>query len=268
MELRELAETILFTPTLEARFVFPAGGVAALTDEDPGPARPWREPARPERLQIAPRKECKPLPHPSSLRDPAMRVRCLHTFANHELMALELMAWALLAYPDTPPAFRRGLGWLIQEEQRHLRLYMERIEALGARFGDLPVNDHFWRVAPSLETPAQWVCAMNLTFEQANLDHAPAFAAHFRAVGDEACAALMDQITEDEIKHVGFGVRWLSQFAPHAPSQFDAFIENLTGYNSPDRARGHELNAAAREGAGLDEDFIARLAAWQQEASQ
>ncbi len=261
MELRTLAEIILDTPTLEARFTFPDAGVAALTDDEPGLPRAWREPHRPDSLQIAPKKKRKGLPHPSSLHDPVMRVRTLHTFANHELMALELMAWALLAYPDAPAAFRRGMAWLIQEEQRHLQLYINRIEAHGASFGDLGVNDHFWRIAPLLDTPLKWVCALNLSFEQANLDHAPVFARHFRDVGDEESAALMEQIVEDEVKHVGFGVRWLRHFSDGSLSDFDVFTQNLNAYMGPERARGTEINRTARRAAGLDDDFIDQLAA-------
>lgn len=259
MELRTLAETILDTPTLEARFTFPEGGLASLTDDHPGEPRPWRDPARPPHLQIAPKKERKPLPSPRALHDPIMRVRCLHTFANHELMALELMAWGILAYPEAPAAFRRGLAWLILEEQEHLRLYIERIEQLGESFGALPLNDHFWRLAPLLETPAQWVCAMNLTFEQANLDHAPVFGAHFREAGDEESALLMERITEDEIKHVGFGVRWLRHFSQDQTASFENFVEHLTKYNSATRARGEQINREARIAAGLDQVFIDKL---------
>lgn len=263
MELRELAIHILDTPTLEARFFFPQGGLAALSDEEPGEPRPWRSPARPPELQIASKKarKKKGMPHPDALHDPEMRVRCLHTFANHELMALELMAWALLAYPDAPAPFRRGLAWLIQEEQLHLALYMERIEANGARFGDLPVNDHFWRIAPLLDTPLKWVCAMNLSFEQANLDHAPVFARHFERFGDMESAALMERIVEDEIKHVGFGVRWLKHFSDGDLDDFDVFLDNLNAYMGPERARGDQINREARLRAGLSEEFIARLAA-------
>lgn len=259
MELQELATIILDTPTLEARFTFPAEGPTALTDDHPGEPRAWRDPARPPELAIAPRKKRKGLPHPSALHDPAMRVRCLHTFANHELMALELMAWALLAYPNAPAAFRRGMAWLIQEEQRHLALYIERIEANDAKFGDLGVNDHFWRIAPLLDTPLRWVCALNLSFEQANLDHAPVFARHFREAGDTKSADLMDLIVEDEIKHVGFGVRWLRHFSDGTLSDFDLFTQNLNAYMGPERARGAELNIDARKAAGLDDAFIARI---------
>ena len=259
MELRHLAETILDTPTLEAKLAFPAEGLSGLTDERPGKARAWRAPARPDYLMIAPKRQRKGIPHPSSLIDPAMRVRCLHAFANHELMALELMAWALLAYPASPAAFRRGVAWLIQEEQRHLSLYIERIEAHGERFGDLGLNDHFWRVAPLLKTPLQWVCAMNLCFEQANLDHAPIFAEHFRHVGDLESAELMEMIERDEIKHVGFGARWLKHFSDGSSSDFELFCQNLNDYMGPERARGGALNVEARRAAGLDEDFIAQL---------
>lgn len=258
MELRELAARVLHADTLDEKLLWPAEGLAALTDADPGRARAWRQPGRPPQLVVAPRDVRLRFPSARGLHDANMRVRWLHTFANHELMALELMAWALLAYPDAPARFRMGLAWLIEEEQRHLTLYMQRIRALGATFGDLPVNDHFWRCAPSLHTPVQWVCAVNLTFEQANLDHAPEYADCMRAVEDLESAALLDQIALDEIKHVGFGARWLRQLSDPQNTQdtFELFLENLTDQNTPARARGKHFNAAYRAAAGLDARFI------------
>ena len=190
-----------------------------------------------------------------------MRIRCLHTFANHELMAIELMAWALLAYPDAGPAFRRGLAHILVDEQRDLTLYMDRIAALGEQFGNLPVNDHFWRCAPSLTTPLKWVCAMSLVFEQANLDHAPVFARHFDAVGDADSAELMRIIERDEIHHVGFGAHFLMQNTSSSQNAYDVWVENLTFHNTPDRARGQEFNDEARRQAGLGDEFIARISA-------
>lgn len=261
MDVTGFAERLLHSDRLEDKLWAPPEGVAALPDGERPAPRGWSEPGRPADLKIAPKRTRKRLPHPESLDDPQMRVRCLHTFANHELMAIELMAWALLEYPDTPATFRRGLLHIIVDEQRHFRLYASRIEELGARFGDLPVNDHFWRCAPSLTTPLQWVSAMNLVFEQANLDHAPVYADWFERVGDEPSAAIMRTIEADEIHHVGFGARFLADNTPQGRSSFEVWRDNLTFYNEPVRARGDLLNVHARRAAGLDADFIERLGA-------
>ncbi len=258
MELREFATRVLHADTLDGKLWLPDDGITALTDTAPGAPLAWAEPGRPAALRIASRKERKKLPAPAALGDPDMRVRCLHTFANHELMAIELVAWALLAYPDAGAAFRRGLAHILADEQRHLALYMDRIAAFGEQFGNLPVNDHFWRCAPSLTTPLKWVCAMSLVFEQANLDHAPAFARHFDAVGDTESADLMRLIERDEIHHVGFGARFLAENTAAGQSSFDVWVDNLTFHNTPDRARGDEFNATAREASGLDADFVSR----------
>ncbi|MEM1348193.1 MAG: DUF455 family protein [Myxococcota bacterium] len=257
MNLRHFAERVFAGDTLEDKLTAPPNGWSDLRDTTPGAATPWREPGRPEQLRIAPKKKRRKMPSPRALHDPALRLRCLHTFANHELMALELMAWAVLAYPEAPGTFRRGLAWLMVEEQRHLRLYMERIEALGGTFGEEPVHDHFWRLAPELTDPLKWVCAMNLTFEQANLDHAPVFAEHFRAVGDEGSAELMDLILEDEIKHVAFGARWLRTLSADTDEDaFQVFLANLTARNDAFRARGESFNEEARRRAKLGDAFI------------
>ena len=259
MECSEFARRILFADTLEGKFFFPEGGLEALSDENPGEARAWKEPSRPVELAISPRRKRVKFPHPDNFGDPEMAVRALHTFGNHELMALELMAWALLAYPDAPKGFRAGLVRLIGDEQRHLKLYMDRIEELGAKFGDLPVNDHFWRCAPELTTPLKWVCAMNLTFEQGNLDHAPYFEEAFQRCGDEKSAQILEIIFEDEIHHVGFGARWLQHYRSGGKDSFQTYLENLTFHNEPGRGRGECFDAEARRRAGLDEAFIAGM---------
>src|SRR5262245_58507339 len=61
--------------------------------------------------------------------DVRQRVRILHALANHELQAAELFAWALLAFPDAPAALRRGWLGILADEQRHCRMYVERLAA-------------------------------------------------------------------------------------------------------------------------------------------
>lgn len=263
MELREWASRVFSGDSLEEKLVVPEGGLKALTDENPGAPVAWTCPPRPAHLQIAPKNRRKRFPHPNSLDRPDMRVRCLHTFANHELMAVELMAWALLAFPEADRRFRMGLANILLEEQRHFALYAQRISELGATFGDLPLNDHFWRAAKEITNPLEWVCTMHLTFEQANLDHAPYFARLFEEVEDQPSAELMQLIFEDEQRHVTFGSRWLKHYQPHDKSLFQAFVDNCTPSHEPGRARGPDFQVEARRRCGLDEDFIRSLRAWE-----
>lgn len=247
------AERVFFGDTLEEKFL--NYDLKNAHDIEAKETR-WSDPGRPANLQIADRKERKKLPKPTALHDANMRVRTLHTFANHELMAIELCAFALLRFPEAPPSFRLGVAHILQDEQRHLQLYIDRMAEFGASLGDLPVNDHFWRCAPLLDAPLKWVCAVNLTFEQANLDHAPAYALHFRKVEDETSARLMELIAEEEVDHVGFGAQFLNSVTPKGESTFDNYVNNLTFHNTPDRARGVYFSEGLRQRTGLDDDFI------------
>jgi uncharacterized ferritin-like protein (DUF455 family) len=259
MELREWAMRVFCADRLEDKLFVPEGGLKGLTDYQPGPPVPWVRPPRPSHLQIADKSRRKKFPHPSSLERPEMRARCLHVFANHELMALEMMAWALLAFPQAEPSFRKGLANILLDEQRHFRLYCERLSAMGVQFGDLPVNDHFWRAAGYISSPLDWVCTMHLTFEQCNLDHAPYFGRLFSEVEDTASAELMGIIFQDEIRHVRFGTRWLKHYQPPEMDLFEAYETHCTRGNPPARAMGPEFQEKARLEAGLDRDFISKL---------
>src|SRR6187549_3886491 len=91
-------------------------------------------PGRPAELRAARRGERTP--KQEALDEPHYRARTLHAFLHHELQAAELMCWAILAFPEAEPEFRRGLLGICLDEIRHMNLYVEHIRALGSQVGD------------------------------------------------------------------------------------------------------------------------------------
>jgi uncharacterized ferritin-like protein (DUF455 family) len=251
---RAFADRIVRCDDLETKLAPPGD----LVDVERGPPTRPTEPGRPANLRIVPSSEAK-VPRVAGMAQRVQRGRILHAFANHELQAVELFAWALLAYPDAPDAFRTGLLAILAEEQRHVRLYLARLKAHDVALGDYPVSGYFWGKVPHLTTPARFVCAMSLTFENANLDHTAQYAEAARRAGDEATAAVIDRIGRDEIGHVKFGATWLAQFDDRP--LWEAYQANVTWPLSAERARGANFQPDRRREAGLDEAFIAGLAA-------
>ena len=256
MEVRALAERILSSSPIEEKIAPPDD---ALTDQKPGPPVFWSFPARPEGLEVRTRKTRVEMPRPGGMQSEQARGQMLHFFANHELQALEIMAFALLAYPDTPPAFRQGLVGTLTDEARHLGLYLHRMKKMGIRFGELPIQDYFWSQVKNLQTPVQYLAALPLTFEGANLDHLPYYEDHFRQVGDTETADLLAEIHRDELRHVHFGVEWLRELKPTEATEWETYQEALTWPMRPLRARGKVYRREDRLRAGMSESFVNHL---------
>jgi uncharacterized ferritin-like protein (DUF455 family) len=253
--LSEHALAIIEADTLAGKLApFPAGA----PDQPRGPARQVTAPARPHELRVQPARAGR-VPPVGGMHDREQRARILHALVNHELQAVELFAWALLAFPDAPTRFRRGLAVILGEEQRHMRLYMDRLAALGHRMGDWPVTGHFWNHLGQLSSPVHFVCVMGLTFENANLDFAQEYAVAARAVGDPETAAVLEAVHRDEIRHVRFAWRWLHRW--RGESAWQAYLDSVAPPLGPGRARGREMCVDSRRAAGLDDEFIAGLLA-------
>jgi uncharacterized ferritin-like protein (DUF455 family) len=203
-------------------------------------------------------------PTMEKLDRPRERGILLHFFANHELLATELMALALLRFPSAPAAFRRGLLQTLKDEQEHTRLYLQRMQECGIHFGELPVSGYFWRSVSPMENPIDYVAGLCLTFEQANLDYAQHFARVFARAGDAPSAQLLERIYRDEIGHVAYGLKWFRRWKSPGESDWDAFCHALKFPLSPQRAKGFALNVEGRRAAGLDPEFIARLDVYSQ----
>ncbi|MED5330757.1 MAG: DUF455 family protein [Planctomycetota bacterium] len=252
---REFSEGVVGSPELAIKLSPPPVGLA---DHDPIPQALRLWPVRSRSLVIRPWVEAR-APSPRGYADSSRRPGILHALANHELQAVELFAWALLAFPEAPREFRQGLLAILREEQIHCRLYIERLESLGGRFGEHPVTGHFWNQWRAMTSPARFVAVMGLTFEGANLDHAEDLAALAEDVGDIETAEIVRRVHRDEIRHVSFGWHWLGVFKDSEESMWDAWNALVRKPLGPERACGRVLHPQSRRAAGLDEAFIDAL---------
>jgi len=251
------ARALVLATSLDDKLRPPPPGVAVQADG--GTPERLAGPGRPPGLEIRRGREVS-VPPIAGMRDPDQRARILHALANHELQAAELFAWALCAFADAPRGFRAGLWKICTDEQRHCAAYFARAAALGRGPTDCPVSGHFWNKLDRLGTPLDFVCTMGLTFENANLDLAAEYAAAARAIGDGETAALLDEVAEDELDHVRFAAVWLGKLAPDETA-WAAYQRVVSFPLGAHRARGVHFDAEARRRAGLDEEFIAALAA-------
>ncbi|QJE96345.1 ferritin-like domain-containing protein [Luteolibacter luteus] len=258
MQMREAAERILFAETLEEKLRL---APKAISDDAPGAAIATPErPGRPKELRIHAKGVRVDFPGIHRLDDDRERGVMLHFLANHELLAAELMALVLLKFPDAPKEYRAGVYEAMREEQMHTLMYVRRMRECGIEFGELPVNDYFWRIIAPMETPMDFVTRLNLTFEQANLDFSKHYASLFRQAGDNSTAAVLEKIYQDEIGHVGHGVKWFRRWKEQGGSDWESYRKMLSFPLSPARAKGlAPFNAEGRRLAGIDEDFIRHL---------
>ena len=258
VELRAFAERVLFGADIETDKLRDPG---VLRDDQPGSsiAGPGA-PARPRALRFgqADRPPVK-LATAAALEIPEARGQLLHAFANHELLALELMALAILRFPDAPRGWRLGLGATMRDEQRHLRLYIDRMRACGTGLGDVPVSTFFWRCIASVSGPLDFAIRMGLVLEQANLDFAQHHRRLFRELGDDETADVLDTVYADEIRHLRHGLHWFDRLRPDEEDPWSAFETRLAPPLSPARGKGPCFDAEGRAKAGMSPTFIRQM---------
>ena len=258
MEIRQFAEQILFGTRWEDKLVAldryedraPGAGIATPTAPGRPPGLGLDEWHHREKLRF------RDVRHFHSEKE---RGLVLHFFANHELLALELMALALLKFPQAPEKFRRGLVQTLKDEQEHVKLYQQRMQEIGVQFGEIPVGDFFWQAIGPMETPMDFVTGLSLTLEQANLDYARHYAEVYRQLDDPETAAILERIYRDEIGHVKHGLTWFRRWQETGLSEWDAYRQALRFPLGPARAKGLGFNRTGRLQAGLSADYIDEL---------
>ena len=261
MQIREFAQQLLYGESLADKLIVP--GEAELEDTRPGPVLQNipRQPGRPAALRFEHDRNRRHAYNLRDLENENNRGALLHHFANHEVLAIELMALALLRFPDAPSTFRSSIVRSIAEEQRHFKMYRARMQQMGFDFGDVPVNDFFWKhlaYPATMQRPLDFAVRMGMTFEQANLDYMRHYAAVFSRLEDQRTVEILEIVLRDEIGHVKNGVVWFDRFRKAEDgelaelSQWEAYLASLPAGLSPVRARGIGYSVEDRAAAGFD----------------
>lgn len=256
MKVEDYAKTLLCTPHLREKLITPEIDFSPSSFQGLNLEQIPLFPGRPQHFLRAEKALFPSLGH---LGEPRVRGEVLHFFANHELLALELMALLLLRFPEAPLEFRKSIVRTIQEEQHHLQLYIRRMNALGVEFGDLPTNDYFWNCMKGMSSPLEFLTQMSLTFEQANLDYSLFFMKEIQKTGDQETTQILEEVYRDEIGHVKNGLVWFNRWRNPNESEWNAYRKILPPPLTPRRAKGFQFSADSRRKAGLSENFIQEL---------
>lgn len=95
------------------------------------------------------------------------------------------------------------------DEARHFSLLDARLRALGSRYGALPAHGIVWSAADASQTSRrERVAAGQLVAEARGLDAGPKLAERLVGAGDNASAAIVQTIADEEVRHVRIGVKW------------------------------------------------------------
>lgn len=260
--INEYCKFILTSSTLENKLLPPPQNLVDIQDlEIEIPNAPTRE------LKIAISEKKSKIPRLEHLHLPINRGIALHHFANHELMATEIFAWALLKFQNIPDKSRQDLFNSLQEEQKHLKLYLERMQELGIDFGERPLNGIFWKYIPLMQSFEKFSAIMSLSFEGANLDYATIYKKTFEQFEDIKSAEIMEIVFLDELKHVKRGLKVLQRRENQSISEWDYFLSLLDHPFTPRRAKGYFYIPDTRRKVGFTEEFILKLAEYKDEFS-
>ncbi|TGM01557.1 DUF455 family protein [Leptospira jelokensis] len=260
MKLSEYAKHLLLASNLEDKLLPPS---KHWDEEVEVSSIRIEKPNRNRKLQFSDKKI--KIPRLEHLNLESNRGLTLHHFANHELMAIELFAWAILAFPDAPKSIRNGWIKTIGEEQIHLKMYINRMNDFGIQFGDIPLNYIFWKQLKQFNSLESFSAVMSLSFEGANLDYSQVYAKVFSYFGDQLTSDIMLYIFEDEVKHVKRGVRAFEKSIPGDKNSWEHYLSLIQFPFTPRRAKGYLYFPETRSLAGLDAKFTKELETYEDE---
>lgn len=252
---------ILTSPKLEDKLTPPPETLVDLPHSFEIPELPARE----TKIQLT--NEKTKIPRLEHLNQTINRAISLHHFANHELMAIEIFARALLKFQNIDSEHRQDMFRTLKEEQKHLRMYIQRMQELGLDFGERKLNSIFWKFVPKMNTFEKFSAVMSISFEGANLDYALVYKNTFLKFGDEKTANIMNTIYHDERKHVRRGVKVLEKRPNKEISDWEYYRSLLEYPMTPRRAKGYFYIPRTRKRLGLSETFIQKLGEYRDEFS-
>lgn len=197
---------------------------------------------------------------------PAGRTALLHALAHIELNAIDL-AWDIVArfhvLPDGTPlpvTFYDDWVRVADDEAKHHGMLAERLSKLGVAYGDLPAHDGLWQASEATAHDlAARLAVVPMVLEARGLDVTPAMIVSLRKAGDDAGAAVLQVIHDDEVGHVAAGRRWFDACARALGREPQEYWQELVRTHFKGDLK-HPFNRPSRDRADFPADWYEPLA--------
>lgn len=216
-------------------------------------------PGRPEKPELVPPR----MMEKRSLHTLKGRIALLHAIAHIELNAVDLALdiVARFATGPVPNSFFDGWMQVAFEEAKHFRMVRQRLNELGADYGDLPAHDGLWQAAHSTRNDlTARLAVVPLILEARGLDVTPSLQAKMVETGDHESAAVLDVIYNDEKGHVAIGAKWFRFLCARERKDPSRTFQELVRANFRGSLKA-PFNDVARAEAGLTPSFYRSLTA-------
>ncbi len=214
-------------------------------------------PGRPEKPLLVPPKATEK----RSLHTLPGRIAMLHALAHIELNAVDLALDIVARFASEPVPHSFFDGWMrvAFEEAKHFRMVRERMQALGADYGDMPAHDGLWQAAHSTRNDlTARLAVVPLILEARGLDVTPSLQEKMRETGDIDSADVLKVIYEDEKGHVAVGAKWFRFLCAREKKDPAATFKRLVRANFRGALKA-PFNDVARAEAGLTPSFYRSL---------
>ena len=210
-------------------------------------------PARPPSPVLLPPREMPKRHAGGSL---GSRISMLHALAHIELNAIDL-AWDIIIRfaTDQPRAFADDWVRVADEESAHFLMLSERLNSLGAAYGDLPAHNGLWEAAAeTAHDVLARLAIVPMVLEARGLDVTPSLIGKFEHAGDRESADILRIIYRDEIGHVGIGIRWFESICRIENVDSQATWHGLVKRHFRGKLKP-PFNVKARQMSGFDRNY-------------
>lgn len=204
--------------------------------------------------------------HPTRISRPkepnsnASLAKILHSIAHIEFSAIDLGLDSAYRFRDLPLEYYYDFILLANEEVYHFSLLESLLHSLGYKYGDFPVHENLFNAMINSQSLIDRMALAHKGLEALGLDANPFVARKIErsnhALKNEILKVL-NIILNDEINHVGLGVKWLD-YAQKASGDTRSIAEILRPF-SEFNLIGKTPNIKARLQAGYKMEEIKAL---------
>ncbi len=236
---------------------------------DPSTEKPLLErPARPVKPDLRAPSE---MPRRAKAGSTKSKIALLHALAHIELNAIDL-SWDIIArfthFSDQhaskedfsiPKAFYDDWTKVADDEAKHHLMLEERLNDLGASYGDLPAHDGLWEASEKTAHDfAARLAIVPMVLEARGLDVTPNMIAAMKKQEDFKTAEFLQIIHDDEITHVRAGTVWFESWCDYHGHDIEEYWQHLvrTYFNGKLKS---PFNHPSREEAGMIRDWYEPL---------